>query len=87
MATTSQNIATIIEQAEVLDALISQFRAAKATIDAAELEIRKAQPGVHEAHAGRNRLALYAHARMVEPNLNGGKTVAAHASDSWAGVS
>ena len=36
MATVSENIATIIEQAEALDEIITQFRAAKAIIDAAE---------------------------------------------------
>jgi len=88
MATTAENIATITAKAAELDTLVAQFRAAKAIIDAAELEIRKAQPTAsHEAHPGRVRLALYAHGLMVEPNLNGGKTVAAFASEAWAGVS
>ncbi len=55
MATVSQNITTIIEQAEILDTLVTHFIAAKAIIDAAEAEIRKAQPQKgREAIAGRS---------------------------------
>ncbi|WP_425906809.1 hypothetical protein [Nitrobacter sp. TKz-YC02] len=71
-----------------MDTLVSDFRAARAIIDAAETEIRKAQPaGGHDAHSGRIRLANYAHALMVEPILEGSKTVATLATDAWAGVS
>jgi hypothetical protein len=88
MATVSQNIATIIAKAAELDTLIGQFQAAKAAIDAAETEIRKAQPNAdHDAIAGRTRLALYGYALMVNPALNGGQTVAALASAAWEGVS
>ena len=88
MATVAQNITTINTQAAVLDTLVTQFLAAKAIIDAAETEIRQAQPGAnHGARAGRIRLALYAHTLMGNPGLNGGKTVAALASEAWSGVS
>ncbi|APG15974.1 hypothetical protein ACVIW2_006340 [Bradyrhizobium huanghuaihaiense] len=43
MATIAANIATIQAQAAVLDTLIGQFAAAKALIDAAELDIRSQQ--------------------------------------------
>lgn len=88
MATVTQNIATITAQAAVLDTLVSQFLAARALIDAAELEIRQSQPAAnHHARAGRIRLAEYARSLMGNPNLNGGQTVAALASAAWAGVS
>lgn len=88
MATVSENIATITTKAAELDTLVAQFRAAKAAIDAAETEIRKAQPFEgHEATAGRIRLALYAHALMVEPATDGRKSVETLASEAWAGVS
>jgi hypothetical protein len=88
MATVLQNTSTINAQAAVLDKLVAQFHAAKAIIDAAETEIRKAQPNAnHDARPGRVRLALYAHALMVSPNLNDGKTVAELAAEAWDGVS
>lgn len=88
MATVSENIATITAKAAELDTMIADFRAAKAIIEAAELEIRKAQPfGGHDTYAGRVRLAHYAHALMVEPSIEGRKTVEALATDAWAGVS
>ncbi|WOH68659.1 hypothetical protein [Bradyrhizobium sp. BWA-3-5] len=88
MATVAQNITTITTQAAVLDSLVTQFLAAKALIDTAENEIRQAQPTAnHHARAGRIRLALYAHALMGNPGLNGGKTVAALAAEAWTGVS
>lgn len=88
MATVAQNIEAISTQAAVLDGLITSFLAAKALIEAAETEIRVAQPGAnHHAHAGRVRLAEYARSLMGDPNMNGGKTVAALASEAWTGVS
>lgn len=88
MATVSQNIATIINQAEILDDLVSQFRSAAAIIIAAETEIRKSHPGANsEAVGGRIRLAYYAHALMVEPSIAGRQSVAALASSAWSGVS
>jgi hypothetical protein len=88
MATVAQNITTINTQAAVLDTLVTQFLAAKAIIEAAEKEIRVTQPGAnHEARAGRVRLAEYARSLMGDPGLNGGQTVAAHASAAWTGVS
>jgi hypothetical protein len=87
MPTVQENIATITAKATELDTLIADFRAAKAMIDAAETAIRKAEPFEgHETIAGRIRLAHYAHALMVSPNLEGRKTVAALAADAWAGV-
>lgn len=88
MATVSENIETINTQAAILDGLVSDFRAAKAVIDAAEKDIRQAQLGSnHDAIAGRARLAFYAHALMVEPSIVGRKTVAELASAAWDGVS
>jgi hypothetical protein len=88
MATPAENIATITAKAAELDDLVTQFRAARAIIDAAETEIRKAQPNAnHEMVSGRVRLALYAHARMVDPIVNNGKTVAALSAEAWSGVS
>jgi hypothetical protein len=88
MPTVQENIATITAKAAELDTLVADFRAAKAAIDAAELEIRKAQPFEgHETISGRIRLAFYDHALMVEPSLEGRKTVAALASQAWAGIS
>lgn len=88
MATVSQNIATITAQAAILDGLVADFRAAKALIDAAELEIRKAQPGAqHDARAGRVRLAFYAHDLMACPSIDGRPSVATVATNAWAGVS
>lgn len=88
MATVSANIATIQAQAAVLDTLIGQFAAAKALIDAAELEIRQTQPGAnHPQRAGRIRLAEYAISRMANPSHNGGKTLATLATEAWTGVS
>lgn len=88
MATIEQNIATIIAQAEILDGLIDDFRAAKALIDAAEAEIRKAQPGAnHGVISGRERLAFYAHHLMACPSNAGQPSVEAVATKAWAGVS
>lgn len=88
MATVAQNLTTINTQAAVLDTLVTQFLAAKALIDAAETEIRQAQPNAnHHARAGRVSLAQYAVNRMISPNANGGQTVAALASSAWTGVS
>lgn len=88
MATASQNVATIIAQAEILDGLISDFRAAKSLIDAAASEINKAQPGQnHSCHAGRLDLVGYAHSLMVSPSLNAGKSVEDLATEAWARVS
>lgn len=88
MATIAQNITTINTQAAVLDSLVTQFLAAKAIIDAAENEIRQAQPNAnHHARAGRVRLAEYARSLMGNPSLNGGQTVAALATSAWSGVS
>ncbi len=88
MASVSENIAVIVAQAEILDGLIADFRAAKAAIDAAELAIRKAQPAEgHDVILGRARLAYYAHALMIEPSIEGRKTVAELATSGWAGVS
>jgi hypothetical protein len=85
MASVATNITTINTQAAVLDGLVTSFLAAKALIDAAENEIRQAQPGAnHEARAGRIRLAHYAIARMTD---NMGKTCAQLASEAWTGVS
>ena len=88
MATVSQNIATIAAQAAILDGIVADFRAAKTLIDAAESEIRMAQPGAnHDCIDGRIRLAFYATRLMTEPSITGRKTVAQLASDAWAGVS
>ncbi|MEH2574436.1 hypothetical protein [Bradyrhizobium sp. AZCC 1708] len=86
MATIAANIATIQAQAAALDTLIGQFAAAKALIDAAELDIRQQQPRAnHEARSGRVRLAEYARSKMGDPSLT--KTVATLASEVWSGVS
>lgn len=86
MASVATNITTINTQAAVLDGLITSFLAAKALIDAAENEIRQAQPGAnHETRAGRIRLAHYAISRMSDTSSN--KTVATLASEAWTGVS
>lgn len=86
MATVSQNITTINTQAAVLDGLITSFLAAKALIDAAEAEIRQAQPNAnHDARAGRIRLAHFAITRMIDGSV--GKTCAQLASEAWSGVS
>lgn len=88
MSVVSDNIAIITAQAATLDTLVSDFRAAKAAIDAAEAEIRKAQPaGGHDAHSGRIRLANYAHALLVEPSIEGRRTVVELATSAWAAVS
>lgn len=88
MATVAQNISTILDQAAILDGLVTQFRSAKALIELAESEIRKAQPGAnHEVFAGRIRLAAYAHGRMTDDGMFAGKTVAQMASAAWSGVS
>lgn len=87
MATVAANIATIQAQAAVLDSLVTQFKAAKALIDAAELDIRQQRLAAnHDAISGRVRLAMYGHALMIS-NLNGGKSCATLASEAWAGVS
>lgn len=86
MATVSANIATIQAQSAVLDTLIGQFNAAKALIEAAENEIRQAQPFAnHETRAGRIRLAEYARSKMGDASLT--KTVATLATEAWSGVS
>jgi hypothetical protein len=86
MATIAANIATIQAQAAVLDTLIGQFAAAKALIDAAELDIAQQQPfGGHDVRVGRRRLAEYARSKMGDASFT--KTVATLASEAWAGVS
>lgn len=88
MATVAQNIATIQAQAAILDTAIANFRSAKALIDAAENEIRQAQPYAnHHARAGRISLAVYAQSIMLDASLNGGKSVATLATEAWSGVS
>ncbi|MGM4915893.1 hypothetical protein [Tardiphaga sp. 813_E8_N1_3] len=87
MATVAANIATIVNQAAALDTLVTQFRAAKAIIEAAELEIRQAQPNAnHDTRAGRIRLADYAVGRMTDQSQFNGPTVASFAASAWAGV-
>jgi hypothetical protein len=86
MATVAQNITTIQTQAAALDTIVTNFLAAKALIDAAENEIRQAQPFAnHEARSGRVRLALYALQRMSDPSAT--KTCATLATEAWTGVS
>lgn len=79
------DIAAITAQAATLDTLVTNYLAAKAACDAAELSIRQAQPYAnHHAVAGRIRLAEHAIARMRNPSL---PTCAALAASAWAGVS
>ena len=86
MATIAANIATIQAQAAVLDTLIGQFAAAKALIDAAELDIAQQQPfAAHDVRVGRRRLAEYARSKMGDASFT--QTVAALAASAWAGVS
>lgn len=88
MASVNENIEVILEQAEILDQLVADFRASAALIAAAEDEIRKARPGKNdEMIAGRIRLAYFAHARMVAPDISSGPSVTERATEAWSGVS
>jgi hypothetical protein len=85
MPTPSENAATIVAKAAEIDDLVSDFRAAKAIIDAAEFEIRQALPSEPmDAIAGRARLADYGHALMVKPSLDGIPSTEATANNAWA---
>jgi hypothetical protein len=80
----SENAATIVAKAAEIDDLVSQFRAAKAVIDAAELEIRKALPAENFDISGRQRLADYGHSLMVRPSIEGAASTEAAATAAWA---
>ena len=67
-----------------LDAIIAQFRAIKADIDAREAEIQRALPGRVMAKAGQARLAEYAASLMVKPGIEGDQSVAALAAAAWS---
>lgn len=84
MPTPSENAATIVAKAAEIDDLVSQFRAAKAVIDAAEAEIRKALPAENFDISGRSRLADYGHSLMVKPSIDGIPSTEAAATASWA---
>ncbi|MCZ8547172.1 hypothetical protein OOJ09_23530 [Mesorhizobium qingshengii] len=86
MASIATNIATIQTKATELDALIIQVRAAKAVIDAAEVEIRRARPASDTPRAYQERLALVALDAMGKPSIAGDKTIAELAAAAWAGV-
>lgn len=85
MPTPAENAATIVAKAAEIDDLVYQFRAAKAVIDAAEMEIRKALPAEPmDAIAGRARLADYGHSLMVRPLIEGMPSTEAVATKAWA---
>lgn len=84
MPTPSENAETIVAKAAEIDDLVANFRAAKAIIDAAELEIRKAMPSENFDIAGRARLADYGNALMVKPSINGIPSTEALANNAWA---
>ena len=86
MATIAENIATIHAKTAEMDALIIQFRAAKAEIDAAEAEIRQLRPVSEPSRAYQERLALVALDAMGKPSTDGAPTIAALAAAAWAGV-
>lgn len=87
MPTPSENAATIVAKAAEIDDLVSQFRAAKAVIDAAEMEIRKAMPAEPmDAFAGRARLADYGHSLMVKPSIDGIPSTEALAAQAWSSL-
>lgn len=86
MATIAENIATIQAKAADLDALIIQFRAAKAEIDAAEAEIRQLRPASDPSRAYQERLALVALDAMGKPSVEGQATISAIAASAWEGV-
>lgn len=81
-----ENVNAILDQAAALDGLITQFRAIKADVDQRELAIRKAMgelnPCSPVALAGQERLALYAHARMVDQSSSQ-LTVSQLAASAW----
>ena len=83
MPTPAENAATIVTQAAILDGLVADFRAAKALIDAAEREIVQSRPH-RTPQSGEQRLALYAHDRMVAPSIANSPTVEALATATWA---
>lgn len=85
MATIEENKAIIQAKAVELDALVAQFRAAKAVTDEAEREIRHLRGGA-VAKSGQERLADYAHALMMKPSIDSDSTVAQVAAEAWAGV-
>lgn len=85
MLTPAENAATIVAKAAEIDSLVSQFREAKAIIDAAEFEIRTAMPAEPmDAIAGRARLADYGHSLMVRPSIEGMPSTEATATAAWA---
>lgn len=86
MADIATNIATIQTKAAELDTLIGQFRAAKATIDAAEAEIRKQRPVSEPSRAYQDRLALLTLDAMAKPSIVGDKSMAELAAAAWEGV-
>jgi hypothetical protein len=86
MATIAENIDTIKNTAADLDTIIADFRAAKATIDAAEAEIRQARPSSDPSRAYQERLALVAIDAMGKPSVANDKTIAQLADEAWDGV-
>lgn len=86
MATIAENIATIQARAADLDALIIQFRAAKAEIDAAEAEIRQLRPSSDPSRAYQERLTFVALDAMGKPSIEGEATIATLAATAWEGV-
>ncbi|RUU85562.1 hypothetical protein EOB59_31755 [Mesorhizobium sp. M7A.F.Ca.MR.176.00.0.0] len=86
MADIASNIETIQSKAAELDGLVTQVRAAKAVIDAAEAEIRKLRPVSEPSRAYQERLALVALDAMAKPSIAGDKTVTELAAIAWAGV-
>jgi hypothetical protein len=86
MATIAENIATIQVKAAEMDALIIQFRAAKAEIDAAEAEIRQLRPVSEPSRAYQERLALVALDAMGKPAISGEATISELAASAWVGI-
>lgn len=86
MATIADNIDTIQTKAAEMDALIIQFRTAKADLDAAEAKIRQLRPVSDPSRAYQERLGLVALAAMGKPSISGEATIAALAAAAWAGL-
>ena len=87
MATIAENIATIHAKAAEMDALIIQFRAAKAEIEAAEAAIRQLRPVSEPSRAYQERLALFALDALGKPSNDGAATIAECAAAAWGEVS
>lgn len=86
MATIAENITIIQERAIELDALIDQFRTAKADIEKAEAEIRQLRPTSEPTRAHQERLSHVALDAMGKPSITQQKSIAELAIEAWEGV-